>query len=493
MEENKLLKLMDIFSYGRYVLPNSRNDTSYIYPVIMPLEGCYKQKPAVRKEFFRQPIYPLLEKNDRIQYEVKEILANLAVGTHGLTKYEIDSPYKFHRPVPSARGIHPCELYFFSQNGVKRYNPVDNFFDLLWEGGEETGDFSIVIAADDWRLAKFYGDFAYVLGALDAGHIIGQLTVLATKMGCFTEIIYSKAQDVNGNNTGTYFDKQGLVVYASILVKKENAKTEALTDYQMRGRRKLSYTDKTKQLLYRKELVQLKHMEQVCKQSDRQLIPCKEPAETQNIARQTIGEILIKRTSAHSHVGLVSVGHMDAINRKLSWIAKELKEYMQKANLLPYVNIYLFLNEESAEYAKGYYRLNRKESDWELVKSTENTREEWFRIIHDSHEFLNVQGIPFVFFTSVHIHELMNKYEDRVIDAMYMYSGEIGQIISLLVTGYGMFCRPIKNICEEKLEQFLMLQQNKERITYAMLVGKENITQQSLYMDCWGREEVENE
>lgn len=491
MEETELMKLMDIFSYGRYMLPNSRSDTSYIYPVIMPLEGCGKQKLPSKKELFRQPMYPLMEKNDNIKYEMKEILSNLALGTHGLTKYEIDSPYKFHRPVPSARGIHPCELYFFTQTEVKRYNPVDNSFDLLWGGGEETGDFSIVIAADDWRLAKFYGDFAYVLGALDAGHMIGQLAVLAAKSGCCMEVIYSKAQDVNKKNVASYFEKQGLVVYASVLIRKQGSKKTASKGYQMQGSRKLSYRSKAEQLRYRNELIQLKKMEQTCDQSDRIFLAGKEPAQVWQEDGKTVGEILKERTSAHSHIGLMSVGHIDGIEEKLLWIAKELEDYMQKADLLPYVNVYLFLNEESKQLSKGYYRLHAGEKCWELVRETKNVRDEWFRIIHDSHEFLNIQGIPLVFFTSVNIQELMKKYGNRTIDAMYMYSGEVGQILSLLVTGYGMFCRPIKNICEEKLEGFLMLSQNKERITYAMLTGKENISQQRLDMNLFGGEENE--
>lgn len=485
MGEIELRKLMDIFSYERYALQNSRSDTSYIYPIIMPIEGCKYKKAEGMGEFFCQEMYPLMEKNDHVKYGIEEVMANLARATHGLTKYEINSPYKFHRPVPSARGIHPCELYFWCENEVKRYNPIDNTFDILWESEGKENDFSIVIAADDWRLAKYYGDFAYVLGALDAGHIIGQLSVLAMKSGCDMEVICSKAQNAGGNNVATYFEEQDLVVYASVIIRNKKEKKKSIQEYQLCGKRKLSYRDKVEKLCYREVLIGLKQMNKICEKPDQHILFEKKEEHNYKKKKNSIDEILRKRTSAHSHIGLMSIGSVRDLENKLSWMIEEMEVYLRKVGMLSYINIYLFMNEECDKIEKGYYKINFTEKCLQIVKKNTNAREEWFRIIHDSHEFLNVQGIPLVFLVSVNVRELLKKYENRLIDTMYIYSGEIGQILSLLATRYNLFCRPIKNICEKKLEEVLKIDSEEERITYVMLVGQENISQQKLEMNSF--------
>ena len=92
-------------------------------------------------------------------------------------------------------------------------------------------------------------------------------------------------------------------------------------------------------------------------------------------------------------------------------------------------------------------------------------------------------------FTCVNITKIKQKYGNRLIDVAYMLSGEIAQIICLLVTKYGMFCRPIKNIQEDKIEDLIGADNTMERITYGMLIGNANIEQHKLEINVLGGNE----
>ena len=369
--------LLDILSYGRYELPNDRSSNAYINPVITPVKGCDRRRLRASGDFFNQRMFPLLEKADDKEYSLEKAQDILMLGTEGITKYEFDSPYRFHRPVPSARGMHPCELYSIRANGVERYNPSDNSYDELFKGKDEDSNcFSIVIAADDYRLGKFYGDFSYVLCALDAGHIIGNVIVLANKLGYEVEVDYSKAVDPVGESFDSFFREQDLIVYGTLIVKKRGEKYYSpLSSKEIKVTRETDYKGYTKKMKYRNELIGLKELNEDNLVPDR--ISGKALSKKSVIKEdETIGKILVNRTSAHSHIGLMSIGAVEDLGEKLKWIQKGLMEYINLNHLNDFVKAEIFINQENEEYKRGYYEIDN--DGLVLLADAEDSSKEWF-------------------------------------------------------------------------------------------------------------------
>jgi len=479
MMKDRITELLGQVSYNRYALEYKRDDDTYVYPVITPMDGCETEGLKPDFDYFKESMYPLTERSFETDHPIEEIRDSIILGTHGITKYEYDSPYKFHRPVPSARGFHPCELYILSGEGVKRFNPVENAYDILAKSSKQSGgdEFEILVAADDWRLGKYYGNFAYVLSALDAGHIIGQISVLASKFGCFTQVSYDVSREYIDIPCIKYLKDQGLVIFAGIKVRKDKNFGSDIYNFPVSCSRRILYTEQRKKLSLRNEIVELR---EVCGESPnpkRILAPESGKGDLGEIPGKSIGHVLKERTSAHSHIGLMSMDESKGLSDKLGRTEKELAHYLKFSGLDKYTNIYMYLNAEDVEYVRGYYKYDNIIKRWVKACDADDGVAEWYRIIHDNHEFLNVESIPMVFFSSAKIDVIGEEYGNRLIDVMYMLSGEIVQIICLLMTGFEFFCRPIKNINEDKIEEKLRIDNATERITYAALAGKANIVQ----------------
>ena len=411
--------------------------------------------------------------------EVQDILM---VGTHGLTKYEIESPYKFHRPVPSARGLHPCELYVISKGGIKRFNPVNRNYDVLFEKQSEAEEeFEICVAADIWRIGKFYGDFSYILSALDCGHIIGQILVLAGKANCNARVSYVRnSKDIYSD----YFKKHGMVMFASIKIRKQGKFDDAEIKLLPNKTRQICYKDCLSKLNYIDELAGVPDSK-----TSRDIFINKIEDSDDGLSNKlddiSIGYTLSHRTSSHSHIGLMTFESLDEVKAKLNWISRECSKYIKHAGIEEYAGVYMYYSQMSQDFGRGYYRLSAKNQTWVQVCEADDSESEWYRIIHDSHEFLNVDSIPFVFFISVNIEKIQQEYGDKLVDVVYMLSGELSQIVCLLSTGFGWYCRPIKNIKENEIEKKMELDTSVERITYAMLTGMENITQRTVSLNVF--------
>ena len=477
--KDRIMELLNLVSYNRYALENKRDDLTYLFPVITPMDGCPKRKLKPCYEFFREKMFPLIGSSSEADYSMEEIRDSIIPGTHGITKYENDSPYKYHRPVPSARGFHPCELYILSREGLKRFDPVENSYDILAGDPEheDTGEFQILVAADDWRLGKFYGNFAYVLCALDAGHIIGQICVLASKFRCYCEITYDVENELKASGCLDYFKDNGLVLFAGIKIGKSRDFNFDGASFQIIGSRRICYKRLSKKLSLRNEILALRELECDVPNTKRALAPMDDAMILNETCDKSIGSVLRERSSAHSHIGLMSIDDPAGLSEKIEYTEKGLAEYLKYSRLDKYINVYVYINATCAEYNRAYYRYDNKTGHWVQVCEADDSITEWYRIIHDNHEFLNVESIPLVFFFSTKIDAIRDEYGNRLIDVMYMFSGEISQIICLLMTKYDWFCRPIKNINEEKIETKLMIDNSKERITYAALAGKANIVQ----------------
>lgn len=479
MMKDRIIELLDLVSYNRYALENKRDDVTYVYPVITPLDGLDSEGLNPNYGFFDESMFPLIGSSTEADRSIGEIRDLIILGTHGITKYEYDSPYKFHRPVPSARGFHPCELYILSDGGVKRFNPVENAYDILASvpGQPEPDEFQILVVADDWRLGKYYGNFAYVLSALDAGHIIGQISVLASKLGFYSQVSYDVSKELKDTPCMKYFKELGLVVFAGVKVRKDKNFGSESYSFPVRGNRRISYKELIKKLSLRNEIVEFRELDGKNPGTKRSFDLADYPDRLDEISGKSIGRVLKERTSAHSHIGLMSMDESAGLSDKIDRMEKELARYFKYSGIDKYINIYMYLNAADGEYGRAYYRYDSGLNCFVKAADADDAVAEWYRIIHDNHEFLNVESIPMVFFSSAKTDVIREEYGNGLIDVMYMFSGEIAQILCLLMTGFDFFCRPIKNINEDKIEDKLRIDNTVERITYAALAGKANIVQ----------------
>lgn len=128
-------------------------------------------------------------------------IATLCMYTLGILRREMESMYQYRRAVPSPRCFHPTELYVWVPEGhglvpgLYHYLPLSHALEQVraaeaadWLGAAfgpeaERADLILLVASDFWRVAHLYGDFALRLAALDAGHAVENLSLLARTLG----------------------------------------------------------------------------------------------------------------------------------------------------------------------------------------------------------------------------------------------------------------------------------------------------------------------
>ncbi|MGH3897437.1 MAG: SagB family peptide dehydrogenase [Pseudonocardiaceae bacterium] len=90
------------------------------------------------------------------------------------------------RPVPAGGARYPCELYLLAgpdqpvAPGAYHYDPAHHCLDVLRDGAPEAG-LSLLITVAFWKNVFKYGEFSYRLHSLDAGVVVGQSLVVASR------------------------------------------------------------------------------------------------------------------------------------------------------------------------------------------------------------------------------------------------------------------------------------------------------------------------
>ena len=134
-----------------------------------------------------------------------ETLGTLLGGAYGLTRLnQLDSGIRFHsRPVPSAGGLYPLELYVMTervagvQNGIHHFAAAANTLSLLQPFPPrekltelflsqyflENANALVMISAVFSRTLRKYGARGYRYVLLEAGHVAQTICLLATEQG----------------------------------------------------------------------------------------------------------------------------------------------------------------------------------------------------------------------------------------------------------------------------------------------------------------------
>lgn len=112
------------------------------------------------------------------------------------------------RNYPSGGALYPVETYLLLPQsdelkaGVYHYNPTDHALERLWDiphdvdvmrlvkGPEEFIMSGLLIFTNVWRRSSIkYGDFSYVLGLLEAGHMSENILLVSTALDFHTRPI----------------------------------------------------------------------------------------------------------------------------------------------------------------------------------------------------------------------------------------------------------------------------------------------------------------
>jgi SagB-type dehydrogenase family enzyme len=102
-----------------------------------------------------------------------------------------------HPPYPSGGAKYPIEAYvicreFEGKQGAFHYNPTEHALEYLWESGVDLAELvanapafsSVLVLTAVWeRSAVKYGDFAYLLALLEAGHMSQNVLLAASALG----------------------------------------------------------------------------------------------------------------------------------------------------------------------------------------------------------------------------------------------------------------------------------------------------------------------
>ncbi|MFN8695092.1 MAG: SagB family peptide dehydrogenase [Burkholderiales bacterium] len=132
----------------------------------------------------------------------------------GLLRYEPNHGFRAHRGYPSPRGVYPTELYVVTSgiegldHGSYHYQATQHRLVNLrtasaWAavqkalGCQLAADSIVVIVASNFgRLSIRYGDFAYALCTLEAGHALGNLGRIAAEVGYRVSLHYGFDDDL---------------------------------------------------------------------------------------------------------------------------------------------------------------------------------------------------------------------------------------------------------------------------------------------------------
>lgn len=169
----------------------------------------------------------------------------------GLLRREVLHPYNLHRGVPSARCLYSSELYLWLPEGgelaegVYHYLPAEHALELVRPGGRAWLEAALGVAleprsveavallgVDFWRIACLYGDLGYRLCLLEAGHLAGNVQLLANVLGWESVVRYQFEDALLLELLGLPQDEESCV--GAVLLGRELP--EPLVDWEERAR-----------------------------------------------------------------------------------------------------------------------------------------------------------------------------------------------------------------------------------------------------------------
>lgn len=377
-----------------------------------------------------------------------EKVADAIRSVFGYTRYEPTNPYVFHKSVPSARNVHANEAYLVCDGNICRYNCKTNYFECIRYDERERGSFRIVVAAELWRIMKFYGEFGMVLPLLDAGHILAQLK-LALEQGGITQadVLYGAkdAEEYQRLNLSPISNLITLEVdfsaYASLSVVE---KIEDEYERSMNYDREVSSYEIANELLPFEAGFKVKSL--VC--SGEKVKPFLHPH---------------KRESAHNSIGICSLEETVSDELAMACVLQTqgcMKRYMEDLDMY---NVYVLYQTTQGQMLTAICQGEIQKAKKVEVKMR--------NLLHDTQRMIDMESMPIAVYVSyIYQNDLSEK--ENIYNA-HIGSAEIIHYFSLCGPKNGLFERPMRNFNDDYVEKVFVGAEH-ERFMYSLIMGMAN-------------------
>lgn len=379
------------------------------------------------------------------------LLSYLLYNTCGIIKYEPDSQYPFHASVPSTRGLHSSSVYVVEKiqkklymmkydiysNSLLKYIEIPDEISSKLEKYIEDNDLCLLVTMNLNKLGYLYGEFSYQLGYLDAGHVIGQLSILLGRVGIEHEIIYSIGEFQDTLNSILNINELSIcamIAHPKYMVEAEEYtyKKQIITEkvyfnnlLNLFDDSNVLYLENKKHFI--KEYVDIYKQDRLLKSND-------------------FFDILYNRTSSHNILGLTS-------NDNIIDLIGFNKEIIDQCFSLIFIEPKLG---KVIEY---------KADSIKEIGNIEN--EKLSSLLLQYKEGMTIDTFGMLIIITCDLDEMYSKYETSYFNIMHLKAGMIAQYVSIYFSKQNCFTRPIKNINEVNIKNFF-----GKNAVYAICVGK---------------------
>ncbi|ASS75447.1 hypothetical protein CIG75_10985 [Tumebacillus algifaecis] len=435
-------------------------------------------------------------------------LTTLLHNALGLVRYEYGSVRPFHRGAPSARCLYSTELYvipadsdWLGEEGIYRYDPLMHALERIdlhtnWDVLENAlgrslagAEGVLVVGADFWRIARLYADFAYNIASLEAGHVIAQLNMIATRLG-YTPTVHEQFLDQDlmellGMNEDVKTPLAVIVLWPQATAgespKRELVRERKLIDMasvSTRFEREMNQCADLQQMMKASRLTSRVELELpeidssgVTEELVHTSASCVELVQRSTKSRHPdLLEALKSRNSANDRIGLNAVGRPLPF-AELSGLLCELAANPEAIELAQEVGLYLAAHRVEG-LQSGIYRCDLSVPALCTLTVQEDVGRAMERASVVDGKFINFRSIPLSFYFAVDLERTLQKYGNRGYQILLMKVGRLAQSLCLLAAARGWFARPLKSYRDAEAEEMLGIAQSTQIVAYQLVMGE---------------------
>lgn len=420
------MELFDRLTRERYDYPNRYSSVKFIDYMITDLEESAEEK---------------------MPGELADVCGMIRK-IFGYSRYEPTNPYGFHKRVPAARNVHANEVFLVWDGRISRYNCKGNVFERVGFSETERGKCRLVVAAELWRLMKYYGEFGLMLPLLDAGHILAELkTELEAAGRTGAEIRYGAAEK-------TEYDLLGLSPKCHMITLEADLGSGYFpaegTEDNRRYRRVMNYDEEVSSYEAAGWILPqgkgFRRRKVTC--DGTRMIPFTETE---------------RRESAHNHIGVCSLEKTiteATAERYLKQLEAYMSHYMEDAYRYRVHMLYT---------TKDGQRLRRIEG--EKAGHEEPADIDKGQLLYDTVRMIDMESMPVVVYISYLYDEQLTEKEN--IYNAHIGAAEICHWFLLCGCADGYFGRPMRNLNDAYVEKAFGARDG-ERFVYSLILGKAN-------------------
>ncbi|WP_198299650.1 nitroreductase family protein [Tumebacillus avium] len=419
-----------------------------------------------------------------------ERLTTLLYLTLGLVRYEAGSVRPFHRGAPSPRCLYATELYVVPPQGVFRYDPLMHALEQrseegMWDVLEQAlgitlygAESVLIVAADVWRIARLYADFAYNIATLEAGHALGQLQVLASRLGYEARIhehfLDRPVLESLGLNGKVQTPLAVVVLWPQGAVKQERVSCESVP------RQPVAADTRFEQEM--NQCGDLQKMMEASRLTFAEELPEAEQAQehlvrtTADFAGSAAGceadllDVIKTRNSGNDKIGLSATGRPIPLEQ-LSGLLQALAAFPDAQGLAREIGLYLSAH-RVAGLASGIYRCELSAPDFEAQSLHQDMGLLMEQASVVDGKYINFRSIPAAFYLTVDFERTLHQHGNRGYQIMQMRAGRLTQYLCLLAAARGWYARPLKSYRDAETEALLGLSQTTRTVVYQLVIGE---------------------